>query len=105
MRLVFTSIAVCGACVVAGCSTSSPYLTAAPPVAQTAAVAPEPAPIRTAPRPRRPAVARARAAGPETTSSVSDAKPVVYNSPEWKEREKRRDEELNRKIYNICRGC
>jgi hypothetical protein len=100
MRQVFTSIAVCGACALAGCSTSGPFASA-PPVVQTAAV--EPAPVRTAPRPRR--AAAARAADPETTSSVSDAKPVVYNSPEWKEREKRRDEELNRKIYNICRGC
>jgi hypothetical protein len=99
MRQILTSIAVCGACALAACSTSSPLLTAAPPVVQTAAV--EPAPIRPAPRPRRPA----RAADPETTSTVSDAKPVVYNSPEWKEREKRREEELNRKIYNICRGC
>ncbi len=99
MRQIFTSIAACGACMVAACSTSSPLLTAAPPVVQTAAV--EPAPIRTAPRPRRPA----RATDLETTSSVSEAKPVVYNSPEWKEREKRREEELNRKIYNNCRGC
>lgn len=103
MHPIVKSIAIGGLLVTAGCGTSSPYLTAAPPVVQTTADEPEPPPVRTGPRARRSTAARTS----ETPSSASaqDAKPLDYNSPEWKEREKRRDEELNRRIKGICNGC
>ena len=115
MHLTLRLTALCGLGTLAACGTigsgyspmaqgpQAPATQSAP--AQTAALDPEPA--QAAPRrPRRTAPPAARAEA-DTTASVAseDTKPVVYNSPEWKEREKRREEELNRKIKSICRGC
>jgi hypothetical protein len=97
MRWIVVSLA---ACMVAGCGSS--LLTSPPPVVQSSAeVEPEPA---TAPRPRRAAGRPVDPTAP-AAQAADNTNPYAYNSPEWKEREKRRDEVLNRKIYNICRGC
>ena len=102
MGLIVKCLALCGLLAAAGCGTASSYLTAAPPVVQTVAEEPAATAERTAPR-RRPIATR----DAETMSSASaqESRPLDYNSPEWREREKRRDEELNRKIKGICSGC
>ncbi len=107
MTFLLRLAALASAAVLAACGTigpgyapvaQAPAVQSAPP--QTAELESEPTDAPPRRRPRR--TARAEV---EATSSVVVSKPVVYNSPEWKEREKRRDEELNRKINSICRGC
>jgi hypothetical protein len=104
---VLWGVAALSACGTIGPSYSPMAQTPAaqPAPAQTAALEPEPtqvAPRRT----RRTAPPSAQAAAEATASITSqETQPVVVNSPEWKEREKRREEELSRKINSICRGC
>jgi hypothetical protein len=111
MHRILRLTALCGAGALAACGTVAPGISPmvqAPSAqsgpARTAAL--EPRPVQAAPRPRRAAPPAARAEA-ETTASVTrqDTKPIVFNSPEWKERDKRREEELKRKINSICRGC
>jgi hypothetical protein len=115
MHLILRLTALCGIGTLAACGTIGPgYSPMAQgpqsPAAQsepTQTAALEPEPTQVAPRrPRRTASPAARAEAGTTASVTSqDTKPVVFNSPEWKEREKRREDELNRKINSICRGC